>query len=318
MSAGPGERAAELIADGGAASASEEFFRSPSFLAAEGVTHTLRVGEELALPVVVREIPGGDGRDASSPYGYPGGSSTPAIDPAAVDWSQTGLVSVFVRDRIGEGVCFTGGTMRTHVQIADPALPRKSRMSDRQQVRRNLRDGWRVETIPGPDVDASQRAAFERAYRQTMERTEAAARYFFDSDYFAAAIGAERAWLLLALAPEGEIVAGSIAALSDGYLHYYLSGTADSHLTASPMKNLIEAKIELAAELEVSLSLGGGARPGDSLEAFKRGFANREEPFHTHEIVCDAAKYQELSEELSRSAPESDFFPRYRAAAATG
>ena len=45
--------------------------------------------------------------------------------------------------------------------------------------------------------------------------------------------------------------------------------------------------IELAAELGVTLNLGGGVRPGDGLEDFKRGFANGELPFRTHEIVCD-------------------------------
>ena len=40
-------RAAELLADRGAAAASDEFFRSPAFLDAEGVTHTLRIGARL-------------------------------------------------------------------------------------------------------------------------------------------------------------------------------------------------------------------------------------------------------------------------------
>ena len=36
---------ARLIADGGAAAADpESFFRSPAFLAAEGVTHTIAIG----------------------------------------------------------------------------------------------------------------------------------------------------------------------------------------------------------------------------------------------------------------------------------
>ena len=50
-------------------------------------------------------------------------------------------------------------------------------------------------------------------------------------------------------------------------------------------------------------------RPGDSLEAFKKGFANAELPFRTHEIVCDRANY----ERLSADRPQSGFFPRYRA-----
>jgi hypothetical protein len=304
---------AELLADAGAAAFSEELFRAPRFLAAEGVTHTLRIeggdGEQLAIPLVVSGISGTDLRDAVSPYGYPGGSGTPDLDPTAIDFSATGLVSVFVRDRVGGETCLAGGTLRAHVQIADPALPRKSRMSDRQQVRRNLRQGWTVETIAGGEVTAGQRAGFERAYAETMARTEAAPRYDFGSEYFAAVLGGEGAWLVLTRAPDGAIGAGSIAVRSDGFLHYYLSGTADERLADSPMKNVIEAMIELAAGLGLPLNLGGGARPGDSLEAFKRGFANRTEPFHTHEIVCDPAAY----ERLGAGHPATTFFPAYRA-----
>jgi len=60
---------AELLADAGEAAATADFFRSPAFHAAEGVTHTLRIeapGGELRGALIVREIDGG-GVDGSSP-----------------------------------------------------------------------------------------------------------------------------------------------------------------------------------------------------------------------------------------------------------
>ena len=66
---------AELLADGGAAARSDEFFRCGPYLGAERATHTLRVEADAAVlvaPLIVREIPGGGGLDAVSPYGYPG------------------------------------------------------------------------------------------------------------------------------------------------------------------------------------------------------------------------------------------------------
>ena len=66
---------AELIEDRGEAAADAEFFRSRPFLDAEGVTHTLRIESdegELLAPLIVREIPDTEERDAVSPYGYPG------------------------------------------------------------------------------------------------------------------------------------------------------------------------------------------------------------------------------------------------------
>ena len=109
-----------------------------------------------------------------------------------------------------------------------------------------------------------------------MRRTDAAEHYFFGAAYFDRVLEAERTWLALATAPGGEIAAASIAAVSDGFLHYYLSGSADSHLRDSPMKNVVARLIEHATELGLPLNLGGGISPGDALEEFKRGFANRQ------------------------------------------
>jgi len=133
---------AELLEDRGEAAAGEEFFRSRPFLDAEGVTHTLRIeagGTELLAPLIVREIPGTEHRDAISPYGYPGlvppsgvrplsgiarqrtnAASQAGINPGGIDFSETGLVSIFLRHRLGPPP-LTGTTERNVVQIADPA-----------------------------------------------------------------------------------------------------------------------------------------------------------------------------------------------------
>jgi hypothetical protein len=307
---------ASLVEDAGeAASSASEFFRSPPFLAAEEVTHSLTIADgdrSEALPVIVRAIPGSKRLDAISPYGYPGAQDPPEAPPApgGVDWSETGLVSVFVRDRIGGRRCLADGTERATVQIADPSLESGVRKRLGQQIRRNERRGWSVLPRPGPEVTEEERSAFERAYAQTMARTGAAERYLYDSTYFSGILAAERSWLMLAARAGEAPSAGAIAAVSDGYLHYYLGGTADEALEDSPMKNLFAAMIELAGELEIPLHLGGGVDPGDSLEEFKRGFANRTEAFVTHEVVCDPAAYEELSRDAA--APEG-FFPPYRA-----
>jgi hypothetical protein len=302
---------AELLADGGAAAASDDFFRSRPFLEAEGVTHTLAVGE-LHLPVIVREIPDSDRPDAISPYGYPGAKgSDDAPAPAAgdVDWSATGLVSLFVRDRIGGPPCLAGGTQRSVVQIHDPSRERGVRSRLAEQIRQNERAGWTVELSAGPEASDHQRAAFGALYTETMTRADAAPRYFYDAAYFGHVMGFSSSWLLLAHSADGNIQAGAIAALSDGLLHYYLGGTADDALEDSPFKNVVAAMIDLADDLDVPLNLGGGVAAGDGLERFKRGFANAELPFLTHEVVCDPTAYEELS--VGREA--GDFFPPYRA-----
>ncbi|MGE5282111.1 MAG: GNAT family N-acetyltransferase [Chloroflexota bacterium] len=319
---------AELLEDAGAAAAGEDFFRSRPFLDAEGVTHTLRIahaGGELLAPLIVREIEGTDECDAISPYGYPGlveggrggarGSlpavappGTFALDPESIDFSTTGLVSVFIRHRL-DRVPLTRAGERNVVQIADPSLPAKTRGSDRNQINKNRRRGYEVRIVPGPATTSAERVGFLAAYEQTMRRAAAAARYFFDAAYFDRILESEQAWLALAHAPDGAVAAASIAVRSDGFLHYYLSGSADSFLRDSPMKNVVAALTELAAALGLPLNLGGGIARGDRLEEFKRGFANRELAWRTSEIVCDETAYERLS--AGRSS--SDFFPAYRA-----
>ncbi|HEY6551259.1 MAG TPA: GNAT family N-acetyltransferase [Solirubrobacterales bacterium] len=315
---------AELIEDRGEAAVSNDFFRSRPFLDAEGATHTLRIAasdSELLAPLIVRPVDNGSELDATSPYGYPGivdatdfdhagmgsVSATP-LNPTLIDFASTGLVTAFIRHTLADPP-LSGASERNVVQIADPALPPKSRPSDRNQINKNLRRGYELQLIPGPETTAAQRAGFLAAYEQTMRRTGAGERYFFGAAYFDRILEAAQTWLALALAPDGEVAAASIAAHSDGFLHYYLSGSADSHLRDSPMKNIIASLVELSAERALPLNLGGGISRGDRLEEFKRGFANRELPWCTSEIVCDAEAYARLV--TGRQA--GDFFPAYRA-----
>jgi Acetyltransferase (GNAT) domain len=306
---------AELIADRGEAAVSDQFFRSRPFLDAEGVTHTLRIealeGAELLSPLIVRRIGSGHPElDATSPYGYPG-VAAPAgvqVDPDEVDFAPAGLVSAFIRHTLAEPPPLAAALERNVVQVADPGLPRKQRSSDRNQINRNRRNGYEVRIVPGPGSDAEQRAGFLAAYEQTMRRAGAADRYFFGAAYFDRILEAESSWLALARAVDGAVAAASIAVRSDGYLHYYLSGTSDSHLRDSPMKNVVAALVELTAELGLPLNLGGGIAPGDALEEFKRGFANLEQAWRTSQLVCDRSAY----ERLRAGRPEDGFFPAYR------
>jgi hypothetical protein len=305
---------AELIADLGAEAEAGEFFRSRPFLDAEGATHTLRVesaGAIVAMPVIVREIPATTRTDAVSLYGYPGATvlaGETQVDPADVDWAPTGLVSLFARERLGAEPSIAGATARSAVQVHDPALPSGIRSRLAEQIRQNERRRYTVDRVEGPKATPEDRRAFHALYTETMRRADAAERYFFAPEYFDRILEFERCWLLSTRASDASVAAGAVAAQSDGLLHYYLGGTGDAHLDDSPFKNVVAAMIGLADELALPLNLGGGVRPGDGLEDFKRGFANSELPFFTHEIVCDSAAYEELSE----GADAGGFFPAYR------
>ena len=227
-------------------------------------------------------------------------------DPGEVDWSQTGLVSLFVRDRVGEPRAFAGGTERSELLLADPRAEGGMRKRLREQIRRNERRGWSVGAEPGPQADAGDLRAFEVRLRGDDGEDGRRPALPVRAGLLRNAARGRAAWLLLA-GREGEAAsAGAIAVSSDGFLHYFLGGTADAALADSPMKNLFAAMTSLAGELGLRLNLGGGVIPGDWLEAFKRGFANATAPFRTHEMVCDPDAYRELAGDVAAPA---GFFP---------
>jgi hypothetical protein len=304
-----------LIPDAGKYALTEDYFRSAHHLRAEGVTHTLCVdggaAGALRLPLIVRPIEGTPYRDAVSPYGFPGGvlDGLREVPKEAVDWRGTELVSIFVRDRIGGPCCFASGTARAEVWLIDSTRPIKFRKGHGTEIRRNARLGYVTTCRPVKESSREEQKAFQEAYRQTMIRNGASSRYFFSDAWFAEAFSSPVAWLVSTHAPDDHLASGAIAVLSDGCLHYYLGGTAETHLAKSPAKNDIQMMAEFAAKLGVTVHLGGGVQPGDSLEMFKRGFANASSRFYTHEIVCDPAIYASLA----AGRAQTGYFPLYRA-----
>jgi hypothetical protein len=307
---------ATVLPDRGASAATDEhFFRSAQFHMAESVTHSLTISLDnerlLSAGIVVRSIPGFDDIfDATSAYGYPGARRW-ATTPIAVDqveWSSAGLVSLFLRERVGGSPGFVGGTVRNELQIMDPHRPLAMRQTHARHIRRNLRLGYTTALLRGPSADVATRDSFRSLYIQTMARRRALAQYFFDREYFAAIFNSYQLWMLLTRAPEGRAASAGIVVESDGMLHYYLGGTASEFLHHSPFKNTVAGMVDLAMELQLPLNLGGGIRPGDDLERFKHGFANSTAPFLTHDLICDATLYTRLSKRSSADG----FFPAYR------
>ncbi|MGH4007212.1 MAG: hypothetical protein ACRDTH_03410 [Pseudonocardiaceae bacterium] len=300
---------AELVADRGASATGPEFFRCPTFLLAEGVTHSLVIGGgRIVLPVIRRDVPGA-GHDAISPYGYPGGlrcGDPPHI--ADVDFTGTGLISLFVRERLGAPT-LRGGVARGSVLVNEPSLPRAVNPRVATKARSNERLGYRFEAIPGAAVDDDLLLAFEQAYVETMRGVGAGQRYYFDTDYFRACLLFDSSWLAVVRGPEGDLASAAIAAISDGYLHCFLAGTADTHRARSPAKNLMIGMLDLSDELGRPLNLGGGISGRDRLHTFKAWFTNTTAEFVTHDVLCDHVAYARLTADLGPTS----FFPAYRA-----
>jgi hypothetical protein len=305
---------AQLIPDGGLSASSDEFFRCSPYLRAEEATHTLVLidkGEtRAAAPVIVRSIEGTPGLvDASSPYGYPGlvGSAGPQIDSQLIDWPR-GLVSLFIRDRM-DFAPLSAARQRSTVQVVDPRRPMHIRQDHRYGTSRNERRGFITTCIPAPASAVDQRQAFLQLYFETMARVGASHRYRFTRDYIDQVLSSPNAWLYLTAAPNGDLAAAGILVASDGWLHYFLSGTADAYLRHGAAKNIVLAMVAAARERGMPLNLGGGLEAGDGLDLFKQGFANTAAPFLTSDIIADADAYRSLC----AKRPMTAFFPAYRA-----
>lgn len=311
--AGGARLRATLVADGGTASAStDDFFRHPRYLRAEGVTHTLVLrgpSGEARTPLVVRDVPGTEFRDAISPCGYPGATRSGCrIDPTGDELAGLGLVSLFLRDRVTDP-SIGGGVPQGRVNLYDPDAGRSLSKSFRRDVRRCMDAGYRLGSTHGTAVDDDLLAAFHRVYTQTMRRRSASGRYYFDRSYLRDCLDTGRARLLHATAPDGTVAAADLVVESDGLLHSLLFGTADEHLSRSPGKAVTMAAIDLADELGLPFNVGGGLLPGDGLEQSKKAYCNSVATFVCHHLIGIPAAYAELS----RGVAPTDFFPAYRA-----
>jgi hypothetical protein len=308
-----------LLDDRGNASQASDFFRSEQFLVAEGVTHTLvarTASSRLSVPLIVRPVSGEQGWDATSPYGYPGGSARGTIlQLRRADLSGLGLVSIFIRDRIDRPT-IRDGQRRSQVFIYNPSRPRRIRRSVAQVIRKNSIHGYYSEVVPGPCVDAATVSEFGRCYRQTMQRNSAPSRYFFSDAYLRTCLSSYATWLVLTRGADESLAAAALVVRSDGYLHHYLGCTADEHIAVSPSKNACAAVLDLADRLSIPVNLGGGVSPNDGIEYFKRGFANSTADFVTHELICDISLYSTLAANVASAGPKlnkESFFPLYRA-----
>ena len=149
------------------------------------------------------------------------------------------------------------------MQVHDPSRPRTLRARFGEQIRRNRKLGYRVEVLAGPRDDrlSSGRASTPSTPRPCAGRRRRSA-ISSSPEYFGTLLVFERSWLLLCRSPEGATGGGRRSRRSPTvFLHYYLGRHRRAHLDDSPFKNVVEAMIELAHELGITLNLGGGVRP---------------------------------------------------------
>jgi hypothetical protein len=191
----------------------------------------------------------------------------------------------------------------------------------RSSIQRARREGVSIERVV-PDAGALD--VFRRLYQATMERRNAAARWFFPSSYFADCVrrlGPERSPLFFAYC-EGEVAAAYLL-LHDGQTAYYHFGGSNERWLARRPNNLLMYETMLWARRSglgrYHLGGGVGASGNDSLLRFKSSFGGCRALLYTYCRVLDEEVYRVLCERKLRyeqrvgeTVADMEYFPLYR------
>jgi hypothetical protein len=327
------------------ASAEHDVYHLPGYLSAEAdrlggeavAVLVEGVGQKVFLPLVLRPLPWGvAGRDATSPYGYPGplvagdadleGSFVRDAGTAIADTlREMGCASAFIRChpllRRPEKLFSHVGIRRevgptVWIDLETPASQRWSEMNPKRRgvIRRTYRDG--AEAMVDPEWE--HLGEFLDIYTETMDRVGASQWYYFAESYFTylrAALG-DRLHLIVARRG-GEVVGAGLFTTVGGIAQYHLSGSKIIR-GKSASAVVIHYASTWAEERGLRLlHLGGGVGgASDDLFRFKAGFSNLRGSFAVWNLVPDRAAFDRACAHAPPSTEgRSDggsYFPPYR------
>lgn len=293
------------------------------------------------VPLIIREIPranagaGPQLYDATSPRGYPGPLIAALSDATFADRAIAALagslrerqiISVFSRLHpllsVPEAALQRAGAIVDHgdsvfvdLSLSDEALQGQTRHGHRQDINRATRRGY----VARMDEAWDQFESFVDVFQQSMNRVGATSFWRLSRDYFVDLRKSLGDRLHLCVAELGNTVAAAaLLTETDGIVEYHLAGTADSHVSASPSKVVVDfARWWAKSRGNRVLHLTGSLSRGDSLSHFKAGFSPLHSPVRSWRLVTDPPAYQQLIDRWSaehgvEADMTAEFFPAYR------
>ncbi len=292
------------------------------------LVHVRTPAGEMAVPLLPRRLPEGEGYDAESPYGYPGlltrGEVATCWPLLADTLAARGIVNLFLRLNP-----FADYAALAHLLIGAPHPTAWIPLTDgrtqafaggdcanhRSQVNRARRLGFNSTISIAPTSEVLR--SFRALYDQTMERLSAGSAYRFNDTYYtrlAAGLGDDLA-LVSVIDAGGVAVAQALLMCGPRYGHYHLSARqGDVHNAAGNL--LFEAMADHAATRGLAgIHLGGGmsVADDDSLLQFKRRIGRGRSHFRVAGLICDAARHERLINDWrSRSGRTPAWFQAYR------
>jgi hypothetical protein len=293
-------------------------------------------GAQVALPLLVRPIPGTSLRDVTSVYGYPGpvgpgGPLTAELRAAFQQGLETvlrdrGVVSAFSRlhPMLGHDALFGLGkvrdegqtialTLRGHREDGDPVDGTEGYSRGcRRTLRRLAGHGF----VGQHDPELRYLPDFTAIYQETMRRSGARTEYWYDeADFDALATTMPGSVQLFVVRLGDDVMAASLATVHGGFVTDYLGGTRSEALSFSPDRLVVDTERRWALKTgQRTLHLGGGrGARADSLFSYKSGFAPPAQTFRTWRWILDRDAYDRLSPPDAADPESAQFFPTYRA-----
>ena len=285
----------------------------------------------LALPLLIRPIPGTEYRDATSVYGYAGPLASADIAPETIKAFQTAVMDFFRSESIvsifsrlnpyveGQEHILAGlGEVIPIGKVVNIDLTRtldEQRSAYRRDTRSRVNKARRlchVRRAESPeDIDT-----FVAIYIETMEKLQADDSYFFDKSYFLKFLECDgfKTDILLAIDNETQAVtAGSMFVKTNDIIQYHLSGTKSEFFKIAPARLLLdEMRIEGTERGFRYFNLGGGYQSKeDALFDFKSSFSDDHKEFKVWRCIVSPDIYNDLTDKAQ--VGETAFFPAYRA-----
>ncbi len=274
--------------------------------------------DQVALPVLLREISGGDRRDVTAPYpcGGPVGADVGGFWDAYAEWCrERSVVSTFIRfhpllqnQRPRAARC-DARAPRRRSSLAPRGRPlRRDAPEPPQQGAQGAEGGIEVSVERAP----ASLDGFLELHEQTMRRQGASDYYAFGPDYWEKLRELGDGLVRLDATLDGELVASEVCVGAGTWLHYHMGVTSDRGREVGAANLLVyETAAWGQANGFTELSLGSGlGGQEDSLWEFKQRFGEdlgRE--FWIGKLVNDTDAYRELA----GNAETDGFFPAYRA-----
>tara|TARA_R110002050_G_scaffold296426_1_gene456399 strand:- start:46737 stop:48509 length:1773 start_codon:yes stop_codon:yes gene_type:complete len=286
----------------------------------------------IALPLLVRDIPNTNYKDATSVYGYGGPISkgvnnnfdnTTFVDQITKYFKSNSIISIFSRlnpyMRQQCVILKDFGNIISQGKIVNIDLSLtldEQRALYRSRLKTHINKARRSCSIRRASSIEDIKTYIE-IYHENMDRVKAKKIYYFSCSYFENLIKSKdfKTEILLAIDNEsGEIIAGSMFIITNSIVQYHLSGSKNDFLHLTPTKLLID-EMRLIANDEgyKFFNLGGGigGSDHDSLFDFKSSFSKDFKDFNLWNVIIDQGVYDNLVASKGINT-NSDYFPLYR------